>query len=154
MDKLPPVSYLRMVDAWLISTQLLPFVEVVILTAIETNTTGQIRLPVICSLKLSSIETTINHHGFVRNVESGKNRSKDGGWTKDSDGRTVNDKLKILESVGMVVHENVSKTFNLIYLIVRKESYSLGIPDLDCCLLDLWMLHLFVMILNFAIEIK
>ena len=35
MDKLPPVSYLRLVDVWLISTQLVPFIEVVLLTLME-----------------------------------------------------------------------------------------------------------------------
>lgn len=51
MDKLPPVSYLRMVDLWLISTQILPFIEVIILTFIESNTFEN---------------DTTNHHGYVR----------------------------------------------------------------------------------------
>ena len=35
MESLPPTSDIRMIDAWLILTQLLPFIEVVLLTAME-----------------------------------------------------------------------------------------------------------------------
>ena len=54
MDKLPPVSYIRMVDIWLISVQLVPFVLVVITTAKE--------------LFIDTTET--NHHGKMREVGS------------------------------------------------------------------------------------
>ena len=51
MEKLPPTSYVRMVDVWLINGQLFPFIEVIILTVLE--------------LKREGI-TGINHHGFMR----------------------------------------------------------------------------------------
>ena len=35
MEKLPPTSYIKMVDVWLIVGQLVPFTEVVVLTAME-----------------------------------------------------------------------------------------------------------------------
>ena len=38
MDKLPPVSYLRMVDIWLISVQVIPFADILLLTCIELYT--------------------------------------------------------------------------------------------------------------------
>ena len=50
MEKLPATSYMRMVDIWLIVTQLLPFVQVVMTTLIE----------------LFHDDMEINHHGFVR----------------------------------------------------------------------------------------
>ena len=52
MNKLPPVSYLRLVDIWLISTQIVPFIEVVILTIMELYDDDE--------------KLTINHHGFER----------------------------------------------------------------------------------------
>ena len=50
MDKLPPVSYIRMVDIWLITVQLIPFILVILRTAMEIFSEAQF----------------INHHG--RNV--------------------------------------------------------------------------------------
>ena len=50
MDKLPPVSYVRMVDIWLITVQLIPFILVLILTASE----------------LLNDADHINHHGRER----------------------------------------------------------------------------------------
>ena len=50
MDKLPPVSYIRMVDIWLITVQLLPFILVLILTATEIYVEPE----------------HINHHGLER----------------------------------------------------------------------------------------
>ena len=52
MEKLPPASYVRLVDIWLICGQLIPFMEVILLTLIE----------------LYNEEDEINHHGSVRNV--------------------------------------------------------------------------------------
>ena len=52
MAKLPATSYVRMVDIWLIFTQLYPFVEVVLFTIIELY---------------NEVEFT-NHHGFKRNI--------------------------------------------------------------------------------------
>ena len=52
MAKLPATSYVRMVDIWLIFTQLYPFLEVVLYTIIE----------------LYNEEEVTNHHGFKRDV--------------------------------------------------------------------------------------
>ena len=41
MDKLPPVSYLRLVDIWLISIQIIPFTMVILLTFIELFSEGK-----------------------------------------------------------------------------------------------------------------
>ena len=51
MEKLPSTSYIRLVDIWLITGQLVPFIEVILSTAIELKRDGL---------------TTINHHGFER----------------------------------------------------------------------------------------
>ena len=54
MEKLPPTSYVRMVDVWLIFGQLIPFVEVSLLTIREMyNDENQ----------------HINHHGTALEVE-------------------------------------------------------------------------------------
>ena len=51
MEKLPPTSYVRLVDIWLINGQLVPFLEVILLTVLE--------------LKREGI-SVVNHHGFMR----------------------------------------------------------------------------------------
>ena len=51
MEKLPPTSYVRLVDLWLISTQLVPFLLVVMTTSIEL---------------FQDQGAEINHHGFAR----------------------------------------------------------------------------------------
>ena len=53
MAKLPPTSYVRLIDIWLINGQLVPFLEVIILTILEVNRKGI---------------SAINHHGFARLV--------------------------------------------------------------------------------------
>ena len=53
MAKLPATSYVRMVDIWLIFTQLYPFLEVVLYTIIELY---------------NEEEEVTNHHGFKRSV--------------------------------------------------------------------------------------
>ena len=50
MEKLPPTSYVRLVDVWLLATQTVPFLLVVMTT----------------SLELLSDQLSINHHGFKR----------------------------------------------------------------------------------------
>ena len=52
MEKLPPTSYVRMVDIWLIFGQLIPFIEVALLTYIEFVNQPE----------------TVNHHGQPRKV--------------------------------------------------------------------------------------
>ena len=54
MEKLPPTSYVRLVDIWLICGQLIAFIEVILLTLRE----------------LYNEEDKINHHGSVRRVRS------------------------------------------------------------------------------------
>ena len=54
MEKLPPASYVRLVDIWLICCQLIPFIEVILLTLRE----------------LYNEEEEINHHGRARRVGS------------------------------------------------------------------------------------
>ena len=51
MAKLPPTSYVRLVDIWLINGQLVPFLEVILLTIMELKREGV---------------SAINHHGFMR----------------------------------------------------------------------------------------
>ena len=54
MEKLPTTSYMRLVDIWLILGQLIPFIEVILLTVKELY---------------NGTEET-NHHGSVRRVGS------------------------------------------------------------------------------------
>ena len=58
MDKLPPTAYVKMIDVWLIGGQLIPFVEVVLLTVIENLRDGD-----------GSGMMTLNHHGQERKVQ-------------------------------------------------------------------------------------
>ena len=53
MEKLPPTSYVRLVDIWLICGQLIPFIEVILITLRELY---------------NEEDDEINHHGFVRRV--------------------------------------------------------------------------------------
>ena len=53
MEKLPSTSYVRLVDIWLICGQLIPFIEVILLTLRELY---------------NKQEFETNHHGFVRKV--------------------------------------------------------------------------------------
>ena len=55
MAKLPPTSYVRLVDIWLINGQLVPFLEVILLTVMELKREGV---------------SAINHHGFMRLSET------------------------------------------------------------------------------------
>ena len=51
MEKLPSTSYIRLVDIWLVTTQLYPFISVVLITMLEL-VRGQTAFT--------------NHHGFFR----------------------------------------------------------------------------------------
>ena len=55
MEKLPPTSYVRMVDVWLIFGQLIPFVEVSLLTIREVY---------------DDENQLINHHGTALEVDT------------------------------------------------------------------------------------
>ena len=63
MDGLPPTSAIKMIDIWLIMCQLVPFCEVVLLTAIEYNSDGEQE-----GAKGEKTKT-INHHGVMRVVQ-------------------------------------------------------------------------------------
>ena len=69
MDRLPPTSDIKMIDVWLVMCQLVPFCEVVLLTAIEYNSTGE---------QNDSKEETkkINHHGETRVVKLDEKETK------------------------------------------------------------------------------
>ena len=54
MEKMPSTSYVRLVDIWLICGQLIPFIEVILLTLME----------------LYNEVDVINHHGMARRVSS------------------------------------------------------------------------------------
>ena len=68
MDRLPPTSDIKMIDVWLVMCQLVPFCEVVLLTAIEYNSTGE--------QDESKEETKINHHGKTRVVKLDEKETK------------------------------------------------------------------------------
>ena len=53
MEKLPPTSYVRMVDIWLIFGQLIPFLEVALLTMMEYYNETE----------------AVNHHGQARQIQ-------------------------------------------------------------------------------------
>ena len=55
MEKLPSTSYVRLVDIWLICGQLIPFIEVILLTLRELY---------------NEDDDVINHHGHARKVGS------------------------------------------------------------------------------------
>ena len=73
MDGLPPTSAIKMIDIWLIMCQLVPFCEVVLLTAIEYNSKGE-------QGTNGEKTKTINHHGEMRvvNLEDESKAEKEG----------------------------------------------------------------------------
>ena len=62
MDKLPPTAYVKWVDVWLIFGQLIPFIETVLLTAMESLREGDGQ----------GNQQVINHHGTQRAVMEDK----------------------------------------------------------------------------------
>ena len=62
MDGLPPTSAIKMIDIWLVMCQLVPFCEVVLLTAIEYNSGGE-------QGANGEKTKTINHHGTMRVIK-------------------------------------------------------------------------------------
>ena len=77
MDKLPPTAYVKMIDIWLIGGQLIPFIEVVLLTIIEMLIPFIEMLILFIEVVLLTIiemlrdgdgsgTQTINHHGQPR----------------------------------------------------------------------------------------
>ena len=57
MEKLPSTAYVKMIDLWLIFGQLIPFMEVCLLTMMESSRDGD------------GDTQTINHHGHPRTVQ-------------------------------------------------------------------------------------
>ena len=85
MDGLPPTSAIKMIDIWLIMCQLVPFCEVVLLTAIEYTSKGE--------QGANGEQTkTINHHGTMRMIKladssNGTIDEKPGtAWSQNEDG--------------------------------------------------------------------
>ena len=70
MDGLPPTSAIKMIDIWLVMCQLVPFCEVVLLTAIEYNSGGE-------QGANGERTKTINHHGKMRVIKL-DDKSKEG----------------------------------------------------------------------------
>ena len=58
MEKLPPTAYVKMVDIWLIFGQLIPFMEVCLLTIMESCRSGIVK---------------INDHGTPRTITQQNN---------------------------------------------------------------------------------
>ena len=64
MNQLPSTAYVKMIDVWLISGQLIPFIEVVLLTIMEALREGNAGV------------LPINHHGKERIIEVGRAESR------------------------------------------------------------------------------
>jgi hypothetical protein len=85
MQNLPTTAYTKMIDIWLIGCQLVPFMEVVLLTAMELLREGdgsgvtrvEKTLPEDKESESTAEETrTINHHGAPRVVQLGLYREE------------------------------------------------------------------------------
>lgn len=144
MDKLPPTAYVKMIDIWLIGGQLIPFVEVVLLTIIEMLREGD-----------GSGVQTLNHHGQERLVQvnppsisatplphtNGRTGARAGSinsWTKE-----LENKNWTKEERGMPLMKKV-KLFGRLHIIMPldKESFSRGNHCSVGCAHPLCVLHL------------
>ena len=81
MDGLPPTSAIKMIDIWLIMCQLVPFCEVVLLTAIEYNSGGE-------QDANGQKSKTINHHGKMRVIKlddenDSANEKPENAWSEE-----------------------------------------------------------------------
>ena len=63
MQMLPATAYVKMIDVWLIFGQLVPFAEVVLLTAMEYHREGD------GSGEEEPTTQTVNHHGAARVIQ-------------------------------------------------------------------------------------
>ncbi len=63
MQMLPATAYIKMIDVWLIFGQLVPFAEVVLLTAMEYHREGD------GSGEEEPTTQTVNHHGAARVIQ-------------------------------------------------------------------------------------
>ena len=110
MDKLPPVSYIRMVDIWLITVQLIPFILVILRTAME----------IFCEAQF------INHHGRNVPVNNGLVKEKN----------TV-DIGKYLQLIGRFM-KPIKYIFATHKIVLREEDCSRKLCHVYSDVLDLW----------------
>ena len=85
MDKLPPTSYIRMVDIWLIFVQLYPFIQEIHNAFIKKDTFSicnianyhYVSIQVVLStiIELDVEEELTNDHGFRRFVPESQNKN-------------------------------------------------------------------------------
>ena len=81
MDKLPPTSYIRLVDIWLIFVQLYPFIQEKTLLSLRNKRTLNrlqiLYLQVVLStiIELDVEEELTNDHGFRRFVPESQNKN-------------------------------------------------------------------------------
>ena len=83
-ESLPPTAYVKMIDVWLIFSQLIPFVEVLLHTLIETMRDADERL--------------INNHGEFRTVQKIKVNTITP--EEETDVFITKDRAKILLNIG------------------------------------------------------
>jgi hypothetical protein len=82
MQSLPTTAYVKMIDVWLIGCQLVPFIEVVLLTAMEFHREGDgsggqgENEPITSKITTESQTATINHHGASCVVQLGQFREE------------------------------------------------------------------------------
>ena len=79
MDGLPPTSAIKMIDIWLVMCQLVPFCEVVLLTAIEYTSGGE-------QGANGEKTKTINHHGTMRVIKLDETSKDANGTTNEKPG--------------------------------------------------------------------
>jgi hypothetical protein len=82
MQSLPTTAYVKMIDLWLIGCQLVPFIEVVLLTAMEFHREGDgsggggEKEPITSKITTESQTATVNHHGASCVVQLGRYREE------------------------------------------------------------------------------
>ena len=143
MDRLPPTSDIKMIDVWLVMCQLVPFCEVVLLTAIEYNRTGE---------QNESKEETkkVNHHGVTRVVKlneketkSATNEKPEEAWSGDDGEEYKLSKSWVpsLKSIRKFIYQdefvNISICLHVMIKQIFRDALSPnhGCPRL-CCLLS------------------
>ena len=92
MEGLPPTSVIKMLDIWLILCQLVPFVEVVLLTAMEYRRDEE----------ESGSPRMINHHGAPRVVKPalGEYEERAGGKNEEERLQTIKFFIPCLKTLG------------------------------------------------------
>jgi len=102
MEKLPSTSYVRLVDIWLICGQLIPFIEVILITLMELY---------------NEEDNHFNHHGFMRRggsisqmISPAQSNKED--KNKDNDNEI---KIKILKIIEKKIVPGLFLLFSLVY---------------------------------------